>query len=78
MRELMKSSMTERSMKQSMWRASLGWRAKGDDLAAGGTGGVAGVAAVDEIRVEAGAVKVDDDVLAPAVVGDDCLFLAVG
>ena len=66
-RELMKISMTERSMKQSMWRGWIGLEGEGDDLPAGGTGGVAGVAAVGEVWVKAGAVEVEDELLVPGV-----------
>ena len=56
----------------------VGLEGEGDVLLADAGGGVAGVAAVGEVRVEAGAVEVDDEVLALGVVGDDGFFLAVG
>ena len=56
----------------------VGLEGEGDDLLADDAGGVAGVAAVGEVWVEAGAVEVDDEVLALGVVGDEGFFLGVG
>ena len=78
MRELTKISMTERSMKQVDVEGLVGLEREGDGLLADAGGGVAGVAAVGEVWVEAGAVEVDDEVLALGVVGDEGFFLAIG
>ena len=56
----------------------VGRQGEGDGLLADAGGGIAGVAAVGEVGGEAGAVEVDDEVLALGVVGDDGFFLAVG
>ena len=42
------------------------------------SGGVAGVAVVGRVWVQAGPVEVDDEVLAPGVVGDVSFFVASG
>ena len=78
MRELTKISMTERSMKQVDVEGLVGLEREGDGLLADAGGGIAGVAAVGEVGVEAGAVEVDDEVLALGVVGDEGFFLALG
>ena len=56
----------------------VGRQEEGDDLLADYPGGLTGVAAVGQRPVQAGPVEVDDEVLAPGVVGDVSFFVASG
>ena len=56
----------------------VGRQEEGDDLLSDYPGGLTGVAAVGQRPVQAGPVEVDDEVLAPGVVGDVSFFVASG